>query len=115
MIRGEVAKRLHINSETVRYYENIGLIKPEYNKRTNYRYYDEITISKLELIIRFKNFGFTLKEIKQFFDLIKTSTADPKRFNSFIDVKIGDINNKIEGLKSVKESLLGFRDKETCS
>ncbi|MBN2616859.1 MAG: MerR family transcriptional regulator [Spirochaetales bacterium] len=116
MTRGEISKRLHINQETVRYYEKIGLITPNY-LNNNYRDYNEQQFEKLELILSFKNFGFSLKEIKTFFNLISISTREPKRFNLYLTEKIDEIDNKIDALVQLKQSLTLFRDKkdkETC-
>lgn len=118
MTRGRLAKQLNINPETIRYYETIELISPNIDKNTGYRIYDETAISKLELIISFKNLGFSLKEIKIFFELVSKSTKDPGELKIFINNKLNDIDNTIASLKSVRESLISFRDKKdkvTCT
>lgn len=118
MTRGRLAKQLNINPETIRYYETIELISPNIDKNTGYRIYNETAISKLELIISFKNLGFSLKEIKIFFELVSKSTKDPGELKIFINNKLNDIDNTIASLKSVRESLISFidkKDKVTCT
>lgn len=118
MTRGQVANLLEINSETLRYYEKKELITPQINKDNGYRYYDEVLVSKLELIISFKKLGFSLLEIKEFFNLIETSDKNPTRFSQYINIKVDEINNQISSLIETKEALLSFRDKKdksTCS
>lgn len=118
MTRGQVANLLEINSETLRYYEKKELITPQINKDNGYRYYDEVLVSKLELIISFKKLGFSLLEIKEFFNLIETSGKNPTRFSQYINIKVDEINNQISSLIETKEALLSFRDKKdksTCS
>jgi len=117
MTRGQVSKKLQINPETLRYYENIGLIAPAFGSN-QYRFYDDVLVDKIELILKFKALGFSLKEIRRFFDLIGSSTDDPKRFNHYLTHKIVEIEKQIEGLRLLKQSLILFRDKEdreTCS
>jgi len=117
MTRGQVAEYLRINSETLRYYEKIKLIDPKHDKSNGYRYYDENIISKLELIISFKNLGFSLKEIREFFELIKTSTENPNRFNEYLTDKVSELNKQIQKIILVKDQLEKFKnkeDKETC-
>jgi len=111
MTRGQIANKLNVNPETIRYYEKVGLITPMILENS-YRYYNEELFEKLELIISFKTLGFTLKEIKLFFELIYRSKEDPKRFNTYLNSKISDIDKKIESLNSLKQSLTIFRDKE---
>lgn len=118
MTRGQVANLLKINSETLRYYEKVQLIEPEQNKENGYRYYDEILVSKLELIISFKKLGFSLSEIKEFFSLVGASDKDPDRFSKYIDLKVVEIDSQISSLTTTKDLLLNFRDKKdktTCS
>lgn len=118
MTRGQVAALLNINPETLRYYEKLELIKPLINKDNGYRYYDDLLVSKLELIVSFKKLGFTLKEIRDFFDLIATSDKNPNKFSQYIDIKVEQIDDQISSLIGIKESLLKFRNKEdktTCS
>ncbi len=117
MTRGEAAKFLRINAETLRYYEDINLIEPEYN-HSGYRVYNDRTLNRLELIVRFKRFGFSLKEIRQFFELIGKARGNPEPLREFLDEKIEDLEERIRGLEGVKNSLVSFRtreDKESCS
>ncbi len=117
MTRGEAARTLGINQETIRYYEGIGLFEAEYNE-SGYRVYDENAISRLDLIIRFKKFGFSLKEIKRFLTLIESYLEEPAPFRDFVDSKIDDLDEQIRGLQEVKAALISFqtrKDKEGCA
>ncbi|MBN2625534.1 MAG: MerR family transcriptional regulator [Spirochaetales bacterium] len=117
MTRGQVAAFLSINPETIRYYENINLIEPGIDPRNGYRYYDEILVSRLELILRFKTLGFSLKEIGAFFELLQNSLEKPERLGKYIEQKIRDIDEQIANLTSVKRQLLQFKnreDRKTC-
>ena len=37
---GEVARLFNISKDTLRYYDKIGILKPEVNKENGYRFYD---------------------------------------------------------------------------
>ena len=108
---------MNVNPETIRYYENINLIEPAIDPKNGYRYYDEMMVSRLELILRFKTLGFSLKEIGRFFDLLRQSLERPDRLGKYIEQKIRDIDEQIANLTSVKKQLLQFKnreDKKTC-
>lgn len=65
---GEVAKILGISVQSLRYYSNIGLLKPAYtNPETGYRYYAYIQLSLIDRIRYLENIGLSLKEIKDAF------------------------------------------------
>ena len=118
MTRGQISAEFKKSPETLRYYESIGLIKPKRDKNSGYRIYDENEILRLDLIIRFKRFGFTLNEIKEFFDYVQKGAGDKNLLNHFLVKKIVYIDEQIEGLISIKESLKSFitkEDVESCN
>ena len=45
---GKAAKKSGLTVKTVRYYDEINLIKPMKNKATNYRQYTEAELAKLQ-------------------------------------------------------------------
>lgn len=63
---GEVSKILGINSSAIRFYERHGLINSSnINRAENgYRIYSQTDLEELRLVIKFKEFGLELKEIK---------------------------------------------------
>lgn len=63
---GEISKIVNITANTLRYYDEIGLLKPNLIKNSNkYRYYSEAQIKDLTFIMELKQYGFTLYEIKE--------------------------------------------------
>lgn len=84
---GEVSSLCNISIKTLRYYEELELIKPvKVDIYSGYRYYDETNIEIIYKIQLLKELGFSLQEIKEF---------DEKSF----DEKINDINIQINKLK----------------
>lgn len=61
---GEVAKKLNITVRTIQYYDQIGLVKPSDVTEGGRRLYSLSDYVKLHQIVSLKEFGFTLKEIK---------------------------------------------------
>ncbi|NSB33375.1 MerR family transcriptional regulator [Clostridium saccharoperbutylacetonicum] len=69
---GQFSKILNIPVKTIRYYDEIGLIKPAYiNKDTNYRYYSTQQFIYFDLIRHLsKHLNMPLKEIKEYISII---------------------------------------------
>jgi len=62
---GKLSKLTHISIDTLRYYDEIGLLKPaKVIDDTGYRYYTDESAVVLTRIMEFKEFGFSLNEIK---------------------------------------------------
>jgi DNA-binding transcriptional MerR regulator len=62
---GELAKRLDLNTQTIRYYERIGLLPEPDRTSVGYRIYGEKDERRLGFIKRARSVGLTLEEIKE--------------------------------------------------
>jgi DNA-binding transcriptional MerR regulator len=69
----EVAAQLKVTHRTLRFYEDKGLIEPV--RVGNTRIYAKRDIARMQLILRGKHLGFSIREIKEFLDLYD---VDPK-------------------------------------
>ena len=66
---GEFSKIGRVSTKTLRYYDKIELLKPEYvNNETGYRYYEVTQLKDLLLIKRLQLYQFTLPEIAHVFN-----------------------------------------------
>ena len=61
---GEVAERAKVHIETLRYYEQRGLIASPPRSTSNYRLYPEDAVRRVRFIKRAQELGFSLKEIR---------------------------------------------------
>ncbi len=62
---GEAAKAAHTTNETLRHYDRIGLVKPsQKDEWTNYRYYTEQDIVRLNTVRALQLMDLSLQEIK---------------------------------------------------
>ena len=62
---GEAAKAAHTTNETLRHYDRIGLVKPsKKDEWTNYRYYTEQDIVRLNTVRALQLMDLSLQEIK---------------------------------------------------
>ncbi|MCT4612932.1 MAG: MerR family transcriptional regulator [Clostridia bacterium] len=97
---GEFANKIGVTQKTLRHYEKLELIKPEYiDENTGYRYYSSKQEVNLNRILELKSYGFTLKEIKKYQDF---SLDELKKE---LSIKINMINQKIYKDEQVKNKL----------
>lgn len=64
----EVSKLIGVSKRTLQYYDEIGLLTPTKDKASGYRFYTDADIEKLWNILLFKEFGYQLSEIKDFYE-----------------------------------------------
>ena len=68
---GDLAAMFNITVRTVRYYEDLGLLKSKSRQEGVHRRYPERNIVYLKRISQLKGYGLSLAEIKEFFTLAK--------------------------------------------
>lgn len=102
---GKVAKSADVSVETVRFYEQKGLIPRAERTESGYRKYNPSIIEQLKFIQRAKNVGFSLSDIG---DLI-TLKSDPDSCCADVmlraKIKLEEIDNKISELTRIRDSL----------
>lgn len=64
----EVAEVTGVSIRTLRYYDEIGLLKPKERTDAGYRLYDDRALERLQLILFFKELEIPLEVIKQIMD-----------------------------------------------
>ena len=103
----EVAKEFGVTTRTIRYYEEIGLLKPS-RSEGNRRVYSSADLAKLKLIKRGKQFGFQLEEIKEMvllFDRDRTGKKQLERTIEYGEQRVEEIEKKISELEEIKKEM----------
>lgn len=66
---GELLSLCSISVKTLRFYDSEGILKPKFiDDFTGYRYYSASQLADCYMIVRLKELGFSLKEIKRFME-----------------------------------------------
>ncbi|MDT2599573.1 MerR family transcriptional regulator [Enterococcus hulanensis] len=61
---GEAADLCHVSRKTLRFYEELGLLAPDYiSPKNGYRYYSEDTVMMIPVLKYYKQMGFRLQEM----------------------------------------------------
>ena len=102
---GKAAKLSDLTVKTVRYYANIGLIKPTQNSSTGYREYNEEEVSKLKFIGKARKFDFSINECKELLSLYEDKNRTSKEVKKITLEKISQIESKLKDLNDLKKEL----------
>ena len=65
LTRGQLAQRVGVNLETLRFYEKEGLLSPPSRTASGYRQFAESAVDRLDFVRRAKGLGFSLAEIRE--------------------------------------------------
>lgn len=94
-LRGQIAKMANVNMETLRYYEELGLISTPLRSEAGYRLYSDEVLSRLVFIHNAKLCGFTLKEIKKALTKSESSGISIDDFVTVVDKKMDRVRGEI--------------------
>ncbi|PWJ41103.1 MerR family transcriptional regulator [Sediminitomix flava] len=107
---GELAKVTGLTRDTIRLYENMGMLvgvtRP--NAYNNYKDYPTENLDRIHLIIRLKNLGLKLKECKSVIQSLESGTYDEAFQEQFLSEKLKEIDEKIAELNFLKDTLSQF-------
>lgn len=111
--RGELAKQGHVNFQTIRYYEQEGLLPAPPRSSAGYRKYPATAVQRLRFIKNAKELGFSLHEIRELLDLQVTPGSSCADVCSKAKAKTVDVDEKIRHLQEIRRALI--RMTNTCS
>ena len=102
---GQLAQTAAVNVETVRFYERRGLIESPPRTEAGYRKYPETAVDRLIFIKNAQRLGFSLKEIARLLALRVVAGGTCSDVRQEAELKIAQIEDKIEVLEKMKEAL----------
>ena len=110
---GELSKIFSISTDTLRHYDKIDLLKPEYDENNDYRYYSIRNFFKLSRILFFKNLDISLSEIKKYMNNKNTLNLLTllKNKEEEIDIKINRLLNLKKNIQTKLELLENIEGK----
>jgi DNA-binding transcriptional MerR regulator len=101
--RKQAAEKLGISPETLRYYEKLNLIKEPERAGNGYRQYSDADIMMLDHILRIKNYGFTLGEIRGF---LAKNDYRAETIKAAVLQKLSLLNAQMEVLENRRNRML---------
>ncbi|HEY9670225.1 MAG TPA: heavy metal-responsive transcriptional regulator [Waterburya sp.] len=105
---GSIAKESGIPIKTIRYYDELGLLKTFGRTEGGYRLFNSDVLTRLSFIKRAQSLGLSLSEIKEFLDVHDQGDLPCDH----IKVKLGDkltaIEQQIQQLEVLKQELQGL-------
>jgi len=105
MKRGELAKRTGCNAETIRYYEKIDLMPEPLRSASGYRQYDETHEQRLRFVMRGRELGFTIEDLKSLLSLVDRNAVCCGEVEKLAKVHLRSVREKIDDLKQMESVL----------
>lgn len=101
---GDVAERSGLPAKTIRYYEDIGFIKPK-RSLNGYRHFDEKELHKLAFIGRARSLGFTIEDCRTLLALYEDKDRASADVKDIARQNLQEMDAKISDLKAMRATL----------
>ncbi len=102
---GEIAKRVGLGNETVRYYEQAGILPPAERAPNGYRLYDNDHLKHLRFIKRSRELGFSLEKVRSLLSLSNNANMTCKSVKAIAEVHLEEVRRNIADLRAMEKSL----------
>lgn len=99
----DMASRYDLSARTLRYYEDMGLIKSVRREDYAYRLYDEDNVKRLEQILILRKLNISIKDIQRIFN-----TSGSETVLEVLGKKVNDIDEEISLLHELKKIVMEF-------
>lgn len=101
---GDVAERSGLPAKTIRYYEDIGFIRPA-RSANGYRQFSDKDLHKLAFVGRARSLGFTIEDCRTLLALYEDRGRASSDVKQVAKQNLADIDAKIAGLQEMRATL----------
>ncbi|TDK37258.1 Cu(I)-responsive transcriptional regulator [Rhizobium deserti] len=102
---GQASEASGVSAKMIRYYEEIGLIRPAARTGNNYRVYGEAEVHVLRFIKRARSLGFSLEETETLLKLWQDKSRESAAVRRVATAHIGDLERRIAEMQGMVKTL----------
>lgn len=102
---GQAARASGVSAKMIRYYDEIGLVRPASRSDANYREFDTREINELRFIKRARSLGFSVAEITQLLSLWRDRERPSREVKAIADRHLADLDARIAEMQAMADTL----------
>ncbi len=103
--RVDLSRATGCNIETIRYYEKIGILPAPPRAENGYRQYDQAHVDRLRFVMRSRELGFTLDEIRSLLGLVDRGAQSCAEVQAVAQGHLETVRARIMDLQRVEKVL----------
>lgn len=111
----DLAEKLGITTRTIRLYEKMGLVEPPKRTDGKVRYYEKKDIKRFKFVLKVKELGLSLEEMKELADLFDKEQKIPEkimpRLIELLGTHLNSIKLKVATLQSLEKDIAAYRER----
>ncbi|MDX2212254.1 MAG: heavy metal-responsive transcriptional regulator [Oculatellaceae cyanobacterium bins.114] len=105
LLIGELSQRVHLPTQTIRYYERLGLLNSPKRTASNYRLYTTEDEERLRFIQKAKQFGLSLNEIEQLIEISTSGTPPCADLRRMVKQHLDELDQRIQEMQAFRRDL----------
>ena len=112
---GQLATETGFTPKTLRYYEDVGLLRPDSRSESGYRLYDDAAVERLRFVRRAQGVGLHLEDIRRILEISDEGRVPCEHVMVVVDRELNRIAEQLERLHQFRDGLLALRSRMTAS
>lgn len=105
---GGLAKRTGTNAPTIRYYEEIGLLRSAHRQGGGQRVFGDADVKQLTFIRRCREFGFSIDKVRSLVALVQDPASSCAHARDLAQEHLIAVRSKLAELKALERSIAAF-------
>jgi DNA-binding transcriptional MerR regulator len=105
---GALARQTGTNAPTIRYYEEIGLLRSAGRQAGNQRVYSDADVKSLTFIRRCREFGFSIEQVRSLVALVQDPASPCVQARDLAQEHLVAVRAKLAELKALERSIAAF-------
>jgi len=108
---GQLATKTGFTPKTLRYYEDLGLVRPDRRSESGYRLYGDAAIERLRFVNRARALGLRLEDISQILEISDEGRVPCEHVQGIVDRELERIETQMKRLQELRNGLLALRSR----
>jgi DNA-binding transcriptional MerR regulator len=105
---GTLAERTGTSAPTIRYYEEIGLLRSADRQAGGQRVYGDEDVKRLTFIRRCREFGFSIEQVRSLVGLVQDPQSSCMHARDLAQEHLAVVRAKLAELRGLERSIAGF-------
>lgn len=101
---GDASSMCGLPAKTIRYYEEIGLVRPP-RRHNGYRDYGERELHMLRFLQRARGLGFSMNDCRQLLSLYEDRNRASASVKALAEARLDELDRKLAELNSLRDTL----------
>lgn len=103
--RSDLARLTGCNLETIRYYENVGILPEPPRTAKNHRVYDDSHVLRLRFVMRARELGFSLDQLRGLLNLVDGGAQTCAEVRGIAAEHLADVRARVADLQRIERVL----------